>query len=501
MRTTFHENILDPNMQFGVTPISSLRFDVNCRSATVKVLRALQHVYTNRGLCEQVLGLVEQAINPEEGTSDRGRRGMDYWQILVLASVRLGCDLTYDELHDLAYQHEALKVMLGVGGWDEISDDEPLTYRRIRDNVCLLPVETIRAIDQLIVQEGHRIVPGAGEIVRGDSFVVGTNIHYPSESRLLMDGVRKIIECCVELSKVHHLPGWRKHEDWIKKSRGALKAVTMAARSRGRGHKEKLRKAYKGLFSIVECVLEKALQTHEAWLLLQALKQDLAVCGAASDLVYYLSATEHIRQVSVRRIMEEEIVPRTEKIFSIFEPHTELINRGKHPQPIEFGHRVLVIEDAAGFICHHDVIDIGLLDQHVLVEAMESLQKRLGGKVRSASFDCGFYTPVNHEALEKIVASPCLPAKGSHKAKKQREQASVQWHEARAYHAGVESAIHALQSGNGLDRCRDHTRMGYDRYISLGVLGRNLLTLGRLLIAQEDPLAPAAHSERKAVNF
>ena len=99
------------------------------------------------------------------------------------------------------------------------------------------------------------------------------------------------------------------------------------------------------------------------------------------------------------------------------------------------------------------------------------------------------------------MSQPCLPTKGVLQAKKQKEEASIQWHRARDYHAGVESAINALQSGNGLDRCRDRTYIGYTRYVALGVLGRNLCTLGRLVISQSQPKAAAAYSERKAVNF
>ena len=117
---------------------------------------------------------------------------------------------------------------------------------------------------------------------------------------------------------------------------------------------------------------------------------------------------------------------------------------------------------------------------------MTKLQKRLGGKIERASFDRGFHTPENQEKLADIVAHPCIAKKGALAGRQQQEEASVEFREARQKHPGIESAINALQSGNGQERCRDHGERGFDRYVALGVLGHNLQILGKLLLAQED---------------
>lgn len=501
MRASFPENIRDVNMRFGVTPIESLELDASCRSSTVKVLAGLQYIYMDHALCTKILDRVAEAVNPAgKASSENGRPGMDYWQILVLASVRLGCNLTYDELHDLTFQHRALRIMLGFGDWDVSTEDKELfSWRSIRDNVCKLSPETIKEISNMIVSAGHELVPAAKEVVRGDSFVVGTNIHYPIDRRQLGDGIRKLIETCASIGKAYGISGWRKHKYLLKQNRGQLKGIAMVSRSRGKNRKRRLEKLYRKYFAFAETILQRALTTMESFG--DKLGAATLESSSYSDLVYYLSATEYVRQLTVRRIIDDEVITNPEKLHSIFEPHTELINRGKQPQAIEFGHRVLVIEDAAGFICHHEVMDIGFLDKDVLCRAMEDLQQRLTRSIRSASFDCGFHTPQNQARLQQIVSQPCLPTKGVLQAKEQKEEAPIQWHRARDYHAGVESAINALQSGNGLDRCRDRTYIGYTRYVALGVLGRNLCNLGRLIIAQKQPKAAAAYSKRKAVNF
>ena len=99
--------------------------------------------------------------------------------------------------------------------------------------------------------------------------------------------------------------------------------------------------------------------------------------------------------------------------------------------------------------------------------------------------------------MAKIVGAPCLPKPGAKQAEEQEQAASVEFRRARQSHPGVESAIGALQSGNGLERCRDRSEQGLERYVGLGILGRNLHTLGKLLIAREAVTCVAAASKRK----
>jgi IS5 family transposase len=101
--------------------------------------------------------------------------------------------------------------------------------------------------------------------------------------------------------------------------------------------------------------------------------------------------------------------------------------------------------------------------------------------------------------LAALVNHPCIPKKGQSQGRKQQEEASVEFRQARQSHPGIESAIGALQAGNGQERCRDKSKLGYERYVGLGILGRNLHVLGKLLLAQEDGKCEAGKSKRKAV--
>jgi hypothetical protein len=262
-----------------------------------------------------------------------------------------------------------------------------------------------------------------------------------------------------------------------------------------------LKAAYQELFHIVDLVLPRTQRLLDAALGHLPNEEDtdlpnFAATETFQQLIYWHSVTTHVYGTARRRILDGEQVPNSEKLFSLFEPDTELIKRGKVPEPIQFGHSILVVEDAVGFICHYGVLPLGTDDREVLIPNMEQLQRRLKGRIRSASFDRGFHSPENQKKLVALLEHPCLPMPGPKQSLRQEEEASVEFREARQRHSGIESAIHALQSGNGLDRCRDHSSIGFARYVALGVMGRNIWVLGKLLIAREHPKCSAAETRR-----
>jgi hypothetical protein len=478
-------------LRFDVPSVSNVELDFECRDEIVPILRSLQHIYSRSQLRDACLELVAQDVNADS-RDDCGREGLDYWEILVLGSARLGCNLDYDKLHDLAQNHRTLRAIMGAGEWETTTE---FSWRRIRDNVCLLKPATIRAISDLIVAEGHRLVPEAAEQTRADSFVMKTNIHYPTESTLIRDGVRKIIELCERLSETIGLAGWRQHAHLWKQVKRASRAIERIAAKKGPNYQKRLQAAYRKLLKQSNRIVRRARELCDALDLPAATEEDVF---AEHSLQAFIARTERVQETARRRVLEGEAVPNNEKLFSMFEPHTQLYKRGKAGEPVQFGRLVLLFEDGAGFITHHHLLPREQGDKDVVVEQTRIVQERLGGRIRRASFDRGFHSPENQERLAEIVANVCLPKPGKKQAAQQESTASVTFREARQSHPGVESAIGALQAGNGLERCRDRTELGYERYLALGVLGRNLHTLGRLLIAAESPKSQAAQSRRAA---
>jgi len=480
--------------RFDCPRVDAIQLNLNCRDEIIPILRALQHLYGDSSARQEILDLVGKDVN-DASSRKHGRGGLDYWSIIVLAAVRLGCNFDYDKLQDLAEQHRNLRWMMGIGDWQVHTE---LDWRRIRDNVCLLRPQTLEKINQVVVGCGHELEPEAITEVRGDTFVVETNIHYPTESSLIGDGLRKVITLAAKMADQHDLPGWRQHLHLLKNVKQLVREIGRASRAKRRGA-DRLKPGYKQLLALAEEQMQRARQLLQT-LTFRLLDLDMTGLGIdvqKRELLHYMGLTEKVCDTARRRVLEGEAVPNEDKLFSIFEPHTELIKRGKQPDPIQYGHRVLVIEDAVGFICHYQVADNGVLDQDLMVPVMKKLQQRFGGRIQRASFDRGFHTPDNQQKLADLVPHPCIPKKGSVVGRKQQAEASVQFREARQNHPGVESAIGALQSGNGQERCRDKSEEGYERYVGLGMLGRNLQTLGKLLLAQEDAKCQAAKSKRK----
>jgi IS5 family transposase len=483
----------DPQLRLDSTPIPDLRLNTACRDEIIPILKALQHIYARPALRDPLLDAVAQDVNGAR-RADRGRPGMPYWSLLVLGAVRLGCDLDYDRLQNLAEEHRSLRRIMGIDGW---CDDRAFDWRCLRDNLCLLSPDTIERLNHLIVGEGHRLVPEAADAVRGDSFVVAADIHYPTDSGLIGDGLRTIVATARRLAGLLGMGGWRQHRHLLRAVKEHLRAVNRIAAGKGRDFRKRLQDAYRTLLDASDRVIARATE------LLDPARIPIGPGLAATTierlrtkLIDALNLTLRACDQARRRVLAEEPVANDEKLFSVFEPEAQLIKRGKVPQPVEFGHRVLVIEDGAGFVCHHAILPRGAEDREVLVGEMRQVQQRLEGRIRRASFDRGFHSPENQGELAELVAQPCLPVTGHIQAERQEREATVEFRRPRRRHPGIESAIGALQSGNGLARCRDRTFGGYCRYVGLGVLGRNLHVLGKLLIARADPRCAAGQSRR-----
>jgi transposase, IS5 family len=489
-----------PQERLDCLPISAVPLNLNCRDELIPILRALQHVYGDVPARRKLLTLVGKDVNPD--TSRKlGRRGMNYWEITVLAATRLGCNLNYDKLQDLAENHRTLRQIMGIGDWqDEVDFD----WRRLEDNQIKLRPETLKKLNELIVGVGHAQEPQAIAAVRGDTFVAETNIHYPTESTLIGDGLRKIVPLAAALAKEHGLGGWRQQQHLLGNVHKLVRQIGRASRAKGQGA-ARLQPGYQQLLELAKELLARACRLLSALhcvadpseLALDQLKSVAPPARREERLLYYVALTAQVCDNARRRVLQGETLAHEDKIFSIYEPHTELIKRGKQPVPIQFGHSVLVIEDAVGFVVDYRVVANDVLDQELVIPVMKELQKRFDGKIKSASFDRAFHTPENQRDLAAIVDTPCIATKGQEKGRQQQQEGTVAFRQARQHHPGVESAIGALQAGNGLKRCRDRSRRGYERYIGLGILGRNLQTLGKLLLAQDDKNCQAARSKRK----
>jgi IS5 family transposase len=211
----------------------------------------------------------------------------------------------------------------------------------------------------------------------------------------------------------------------------------------------------------------------------------------SSDIITYLKmegvktfirhAERQIDQIR-RRVIHGESIPHHEKVFSLFEEHTEWISKGKAGVPVELGLRVCIVKDQYNFILHHNVMQ-GETDEKIAVSIIEETQSRFSD-FRSCSFDKGFHTPANQKELAIRLDQVTLPRKGRLSAINKEIENSEEFKKARRKHSAVESSISAL-SNHGLEQCPDHGLDGFKRYVALAIVARNIQILGHILQEKE----------------
>jgi hypothetical protein len=191
-------------------------------------------------------------------------------------------------------------------------------------------------------------------------------------------------------------------------------------------------------------------------------------------LLYFKQQLDkHIDLVRRRLILKQDI-PHEEKIFSLFEPHTEWIKKGKTRIAVELGLRIAIATDQYGFILRHQVMQ-HQQDVDIAVPLIKALLAQRS--IRSVSFDKGFWSPPNYKELKALVQELIMPKKGKlNKAEYEREH-TKRFNE-------LESAINCLEH-HGLNRCPDKGSAGFTRYAALGVLAYNLHKLGNILLEQD----------------
>jgi hypothetical protein len=230
----------DKQRRFDCTPISERSLNFECRDETIPVLAGLKHIYTTQSLRQKLVKLVAVDLN-EDSRRDVGRPGLDDWQVVVLAAIRLGCNYDYDKMQDQCENHRVLQTLLGVGAWN---DQLNFGARRIRDTLCQLSPQTIAAINHAIVSYGQELDGGAATSVRADSFVVETNVHYPTESSLIGDGIRKLIPLCVALSNEIGASGWRQSDHLLKRIKDHVRQISRICASKSPKAKARVTPAY-----------------------------------------------------------------------------------------------------------------------------------------------------------------------------------------------------------------------------------------------------------------
>jgi len=476
--------VIDLQMEFWKTDIANIEFDLESRDEIPKLLMGLQYIYSSRSIRAKVFNILKQLV-PKK-SQENGRPGMDLWKILVLGTLRLNCNWDYDKVHEMANNHHHLRQMLGHRKTDFESN---YALQTIRDNIALLTPPILDEINQIVVKAGHRIITTKKDHqLRGscDSFVVETDVHYPTDTNLLFDAMRKTISLIAIICSEIGVTAWRQSDHNIKKVKGLLRGIQRLNRSTSKNEAKKQKRdqfivrEHQNYIKVCHGFVLKAKATIQ-------ILRDLGILSLSQDLRlttvedYIRHAERQIDQIHRRKVLDEKI-PHEEKVFSIFEPHTEWISKGKAGVPQELGLGVCVLKDQYGFILHHQVLE-QQTDEKLAVAMVQEAKDRFEN-LAGCSFDKGFYSPENKSQLTTILNYVILPKKGRLSAKDKEVEQSEEFVESRRKHSAVESSINALEN-HGLDRCLDHGFHGFKRYVALAVLARNIQILGHLIQQKE----------------
>ncbi len=358
-----------------------------------------------------------------------------------------------------------------------------------RWGVALGP-EAIKQIHERIVQIAQSNGLVQGRRMRVDTTVVETNIHYPTNSSLLGDGVRVLIRTMRKITKIAGEAG-AKLCDRSRSVKLRVLDIARAARAKGKPHKQRLERAYGKLLNSTSRVVGQAKrfsgEIAEGVKRSTDILKQLALEGLRRELDEMLPRVKQVMKQTRARIFRGDT--RSEgKLLSLFEPSTEIIRKGKAGKPNEFGKMVKLQEAENQIVIDYDVYARRPSDSDLLIAAMETHRARLGRTPHLVAADAAFYSSRNEAAAKQMgVKRVCIPNRATKSPDRKREQKKRWFRNGQKWRTGCEGRISVVKRRHGLNRCRYKGETGMKRWVGLGVISDNLVNIGRMMRKQAAP--------------
>jgi len=467
----------EQQFKIGLKPISETEIPVKSRDDVPALAICLLKIFTTPEYNEKIYSTLEGQII--SGKKHTGRYGLNLWQIFVLAQFRLALNIDYDRLHHMANYDSLLRQLLGIEtetGFEKIE----IGYQRILDNVQLLDDDTLRKINEVVVEFGYEVFKkkeAEALFLKTDSYVVESNVHFPTDYNLLWDSARKALDTIEKFTKKYpSIKGWRKSSDWYKSLKNLSRAMGKTCSSSGK-NKEKREKYVAKNYLAKATAFKNKLESSKADLTIDD-NEDLGNIIALEHFIALID--KHIDLVD-RRIIKGEKIPHEEKLFSIFEDYTEWITKGKQRPNVELGKRLAITTDQFGLIVDHYIMEKET-DSEIVVKVIDRVLNKYN--INSWSFDKGFWHKDNKWLLQTQVEKVIMPKKGKLNKSEYEEEHQSMFKKLRNKHSAVESNINELEH-RGLDRCPDKGYHGFKRYIGIGIVAYNLHRIGKQLLKLE----------------
>jgi len=437
---------------------------------------------------EQLLSTVYEALAkrcPKSRT--RGRLGTPAEVVLRLLLLKHIRNWSYEVLEREVRANLVYRSFTRIGG-GKVPDDTVMNKWALT-----LGPKVIEDLHKRVVTIAQEKGVVEGRKMRIDTTVVETNIHYPTDSSLLGDGVRVLTRAMKRIAAIAGNVG-AKLRDRSRSVKYRILEIGRAARSKGGTGKEKLQQGYRKLLEATSRVVGQAKRFSRE--IASGIKkssdvfQQAAMEGLRKELDTMAPRVQQVMQQTRARVLGGD-THVDGKLVSIFEPSTEVIRKGKASKPTEFGKMVKIQEAENQMIICYEVFEKRPSDSTLLVPAIESHEEQLGRVPNLAAADAAFYSASNEKtAHEKGVKRVCIPNRNTKSADRKKEQKKPWFREGQKWRTGCEGRISVMKRRHGLNRCRDKGDRGMQRWVGLGVIGDNLINIGRVLARKAKATTP-----------
>jgi IS5 family transposase len=344
--------------------------------------------------------------------------------------------------------------------------------------------DVVKQIHERLVRLAQDKGATEGRRMRVDTTVVETNIHYPTDSSLLGDGVRVLIRTMKKITTIAGEAG----ASLCDRSRSVkLRGldIARAARSKAKQSRERLTQTYGKLLNSTSRVVGQAKRFSKEIAAgvkrASSIRKQLVLEGLGQELDAMVPLIKQVMKQTRARIFRGDT--RAEgKILSLFEPSTEIIRKGKAGKPNEFGKMVKLQEAENQIVIDYEVYAQRPHDSELLIAAIETHQAMLGRVPRLVAADAAFYSAKNEAAAKaKGVKRVCIPNRSTKSIERRREQKKRWFRNGQKWRTGCEGRISVTKRRHGLNRCRYKGEAGMKRWVGLGVIADNIINIGRAM--------------------
>ena len=414
----------------------------------------------------QLISLVHRDLAKMLSQSRRGRKsGYTSEQILRSLIVMFVEQDSYRQVVVRIENSEFLRHFVGLGL------HSMMDFTFLNKAFGALSDQTWKSMNRLLAQYAQAQEKISPEKLRLDTTAYETNIHYPTDSSLLWDSFRTLARLLQQIQQDRpHLA--LKHRFHTKKVKKLATFIARNGASPSKGKKRKVKSTYRKLVGRIGWIVEIARDV---------LGRLPATSDDAKVLAHYLPIIERVLHQTEQRIFQGVMLPADEKVYSVFEEHTELLKRGKAGKPVEFGHKVLIAQTAEKFIHHYQVFPKRKEDKDLLEPTLKAHQQLFGTGPDVLATDKGFYENMKQIIdLEKNIETVSICKKGRRNPQEDERECTEAFKEGQRFRAGCEGSISVLKRVFKLGRCFFKGFKNYAASVGCGIFCHNLVLLTRL---------------------